>query len=77
MTCLDVAAQHAGDTRVLDVAGGTGDTAFRIAEHAYRGIAPHNNLEVVVCDINGDMLAEGKRRFLDMGEGGVIVLLCF
>ena len=41
--------------RVLDVAGGTGDIAFRIAR-AVRGV------EITVCDINPDMLAEGVRR---------------
>ncbi|HEX3653126.1 MAG TPA: class I SAM-dependent methyltransferase [Rhizomicrobium sp.] len=45
--------------RVLDVAGGTGDIAFRIADAARRrsGAA-----DIVVCDINGEMLAEGIRR---------------
>ena len=45
--------------RVLDVAGGTGDIAFRIAKAARRrgGAA-----EIVVCDINPDMLAEGVKR---------------
>ncbi len=42
--------------RVLDVAGGTGDIALRIAR-AVRGEA-----EITVCDINPDMLAEGIRR---------------
>jgi demethylmenaquinone methyltransferase/2-methoxy-6-polyprenyl-1,4-benzoquinol methylase len=45
--------------RVLDVAGGTGDIAFRIADAArQRG----GEVEIVVCDINGDMLCEGIRR---------------
>ena len=39
--------------RVLDVAGGTGDIALRIARAA-RGAT-----EITVCDINPDMLAEG------------------
>jgi len=44
---------------VLDVAGGTGDIAFRVAGAARRrgGAA-----RIVVCDINSDMLAEGIRR---------------
>jgi demethylmenaquinone methyltransferase/2-methoxy-6-polyprenyl-1,4-benzoquinol methylase len=45
--------------RVLDVAGGTGDIAFRIADAARRR---GGEVEIVVCDINGDMLAEGVRR---------------
>jgi demethylmenaquinone methyltransferase/2-methoxy-6-polyprenyl-1,4-benzoquinol methylase len=47
----------------LDVAGGTGDIAFRIgAALAARGRASDG---IVVCDINADMLKEGIRR----GEG--------
>jgi demethylmenaquinone methyltransferase/2-methoxy-6-polyprenyl-1,4-benzoquinol methylase len=46
--------------RALDVAGGTGDIALRIARAA-RGA------EITVCDINPDMLAEGVRRA--KGEG--------
>jgi demethylmenaquinone methyltransferase/2-methoxy-6-polyprenyl-1,4-benzoquinol methylase len=45
--------------RVLDVAGGTGDIAFRIADAArQRG----GEAEIAVCDINCDMLGEGIRR---------------
>ncbi|MGZ5961763.1 MAG: bifunctional demethylmenaquinone methyltransferase/2-methoxy-6-polyprenyl-1,4-benzoquinol methylase UbiE [Rhizomicrobium sp.] len=44
---------------VLDVAGGTGDIAFRIADLARaRGGEAH----ITVCDINADMVAEGVRR---------------
>ena len=43
----------------LDVAGGTGDIAFRIAEAAR---ARGGEAEIVVCDINADMLGEGVRR---------------
>lgn len=49
--------------RLLDVAGGTGDIAFRAAEKAGTGFS------AVVCDINGEMLAVGRERaeqkFLD------------
>jgi demethylmenaquinone methyltransferase/2-methoxy-6-polyprenyl-1,4-benzoquinol methylase len=41
--------------RVLDVAGGTGDIAFRIAERSESAI-------VTVADINKDMLAVGEKR---------------
>lgn len=45
--------------RVLDVAGGTGDIAFRIAALTRaRGEAAR----ISVCDINPDMVAEGVRR---------------
>jgi demethylmenaquinone methyltransferase/2-methoxy-6-polyprenyl-1,4-benzoquinol methylase len=41
--------------RVLDVAGGTGDIAFRIAERSASAV-------VTVADINRDMLAVGEKR---------------
>ena len=40
---------------VLDVAGGTGDIAFRIAERSESAV-------VTVADINADMLAVGRKR---------------
>jgi demethylmenaquinone methyltransferase/2-methoxy-6-polyprenyl-1,4-benzoquinol methylase len=45
--------------RTIDVAGGTGDIAQRIAAMAR---ARGGEAEVVVCDINADMLGEGVRR---------------
>ncbi|HEY1630910.1 MAG TPA: bifunctional demethylmenaquinone methyltransferase/2-methoxy-6-polyprenyl-1,4-benzoquinol methylase UbiE [Rhizomicrobium sp.] len=45
--------------RVLDVAGGTGDVAFRIAD-AVR--AKGGEAAITVCDINADMLGEGVVR---------------
>lgn len=54
--------------RVLDVAGGTGDIAFRIAEMARsRG----GEAEITVCDINADMLGEGRRRAEAKNEAGI------
>jgi demethylmenaquinone methyltransferase/2-methoxy-6-polyprenyl-1,4-benzoquinol methylase len=44
------------DFRFLDVAGGTGDVAFRITEASKR------HATGVVLDINGSMLAVGKER---------------
>src|SRR6201993_5011608 len=41
---------------LLDVAGGTGDVAFRAAEASGTGF------RATVCDINGDMLAVGRDR---------------
>ncbi|HEX3674754.1 MAG TPA: bifunctional demethylmenaquinone methyltransferase/2-methoxy-6-polyprenyl-1,4-benzoquinol methylase UbiE [Rhizomicrobium sp.] len=53
---------------VLDVAGGTGDIAFRIADTARaRGGAA----AITVCDINADMLGEGVRRAREKGENAV------
>ena len=49
----------------LDVAGGTGDIAFRIADMARtRG----GEADITVCDINADMLGEGVRRAEAKGE---------
>jgi demethylmenaquinone methyltransferase/2-methoxy-6-polyprenyl-1,4-benzoquinol methylase len=47
-----------GDTRfaLLDVAGGTGDIAFRAAKAAGTGF------QATVCDINSDMLQVGRER---------------
>ena len=55
-------AQRAGFS-VLDVAGGTGDIALRVAD-ASRGRA-----RVTVFDINGSMLAVGRRRAEHRGIG--------
>jgi demethylmenaquinone methyltransferase/2-methoxy-6-polyprenyl-1,4-benzoquinol methylase len=41
--------------RVLDLAGGTGDIAFRIADRSA-------GAEITVADINAEMLAAGERR---------------
>ncbi|KAL8925316.1 MAG: hypothetical protein Q9208_003606 [Pyrenodesmia sp. 3 TL-2023] len=48
---------------MLDVAGGTGDIAFRLLDHATFIHGDHES-KVIVSDINPDMLAEGKRRAL-------------
>src|SRR6185437_12365882 len=54
--------------KVLDVAGGTGDIAFRIADMAR---ARGGEAEITVCDINDQMLGEGKRRAQEKGEGAI------
>src|SRR6478736_5305546 len=48
-----------GGMAVLDVAGGTGDIAFRIAARAR---AKDASAAVTVCDINLAMLEQGVRR---------------
>ena len=50
-----------GDWRSLDVAGGTGDIAFRIVD------ASERNAHVTVLDINGSMLTVGRERALKRG----------
>ena len=59
------ARRHAG-FRHLDVAGGTGDIAFRIARKA------HGDAKIVVLDINGDMLEVGRARARERGLDGQI-----
>ncbi|HZQ01093.1 MAG TPA: bifunctional demethylmenaquinone methyltransferase/2-methoxy-6-polyprenyl-1,4-benzoquinol methylase UbiE [Reyranella sp.] len=59
-TLIDVVNPRRGE-RFLDVAGGTGDIAFRIARR--QGA----EADVTVCDINAAMLAIGRDRALDRG----------
>lgn len=47
---------HIDGYNVLDVAGGTGDIAFRIVE------ASHRHAHATILDINGSMLEVGKER---------------
>ena len=56
---------------VLDVAGGTGDIAFRIAA---RAAAKGEAAQVTICDINYDMLSHGVTRPEAKRDG--IVWLC-
>src|SRR6201996_2621474 len=53
---------------VLDVAGGTGDIAFRIADLAR---ARGGEAAITVCDINADMVGEGVRRAQAKGETAI------
>ncbi|HXZ21720.1 MAG TPA: bifunctional demethylmenaquinone methyltransferase/2-methoxy-6-polyprenyl-1,4-benzoquinol methylase UbiE [Pseudolabrys sp.] len=46
---------------VLDLAGGTGDVAFRVVE------AGGSGTRVTVCDVNADMLAVGRERATERG----------
>lgn len=48
---------------ILDIAGGTGDIAFRMLDHAST-INHDAHTRVTVADINADMLSEGKKRSL-------------
>jgi 2-methoxy-6-polyprenyl-1,4-benzoquinol methylase len=48
---------------ILDIAGGTGDIAFRMLDHATQ-INGDVKTTVTIADINPDMLAEGKKRAL-------------
>lgn len=53
---------------VLDVAGGTGDIAFRIADLVR---ARGGEAKITVCDINDDMVREGIRRAEAKGERAI------
>ena len=46
----------------LDVAGGTGDIAFRIGDKV------KNNAKITLCDLNWDMLRVGRDRAIDQGK---------
>jgi demethylmenaquinone methyltransferase / 2-methoxy-6-polyprenyl-1,4-benzoquinol methylase len=51
---------------LLDLAGGTGDVAFRVVDAGGAGT------RVTVCDINADMLAVGRERAAARGLDGVV-----
>jgi demethylmenaquinone methyltransferase / 2-methoxy-6-polyprenyl-1,4-benzoquinol methylase len=59
--------------KCLDVAGGTGDIAFRIVDMARQRIKQTGSGEaaVTVCDINAQMLGEGVRRAAEKGETAI------
>ena len=65
--------------RHIDVAGGTGDVAFRIADRIQRRLPPPNTTggyhpkpsEVVVFDINPAMLEVGKQRAQEYGYNSI------
>ena len=51
---------------LLDLAGGTGDVAFRVVEAGGPGT------RVTVCDINADMLAVGRERAAGRGHDNAV-----
>lgn len=61
------------DTQLLDVAGGTGDIAFRYLDHVrnfsanYHGDAAPYSAHVTVLDINAEMLKVGQQRADKLG----------
>jgi demethylmenaquinone methyltransferase/2-methoxy-6-polyprenyl-1,4-benzoquinol methylase len=65
---------------LLDVAGGTGDIAFRFLERTRpRNPAPGDTpprARVTVCDINQSMVSVGRDRAIDRGLLGGIDWLC-
>ena len=61
VTAVNPPFRHERPFALLDLAGGTGDVAFRVAE------AGGLNTRVTVCDINAEMLAVGRERALERG----------
>jgi demethylmenaquinone methyltransferase/2-methoxy-6-polyprenyl-1,4-benzoquinol methylase len=54
------------DFALLDLAGGTGDVAFRVVEAGGPGV------RVTVCDINAEMLAVGRERAAERSHDDVV-----
>jgi len=50
------------NAQVLDVAGGTGDIAFRLAK-----TYPHLNLNITVCDLTPEMVEVGRDHAINQG----------
>lgn len=59
--------------RVIDVAGGTGDIAFRILDRLKRREGNARPAEILVCDINAAMLKEGCSRAAARARRGLPV----
>ncbi|HWK45342.1 MAG TPA: bifunctional demethylmenaquinone methyltransferase/2-methoxy-6-polyprenyl-1,4-benzoquinol methylase UbiE [Stellaceae bacterium] len=76
---LDWLAPRPGQ-HLLDVAGGTGDIAFRFIERTRpKGVAEGDTpvaARVTICDINQSMLGVGRDRAIDRGLLGGIDWVC-
>jgi 2-methoxy-6-polyprenyl-1,4-benzoquinol methylase len=56
-------------TKLLDVAGGTGDISFRFLEHVGKeALTSEDGASVTVCDINNSMLKVGEERAQKLGH---------
>jgi demethylmenaquinone methyltransferase/2-methoxy-6-polyprenyl-1,4-benzoquinol methylase len=55
--------------RLLDVAGGTGDIAFRVVD------AGGFDTTATVCDVNGEMLEVGRGRAIDRARDDVVTFV--
>ncbi|KAL8393969.1 hypothetical protein RB595_003658 [Gaeumannomyces hyphopodioides] len=62
--------------RILDVAGGTGDIAFRMLHHAHV-VNSNPNVRVTISDINPSMLAVGRSRAEAQLPPGQLAALSF
>lgn len=52
---------------MVDVAGGTGDIAFRVWEKISQSNKSMNNCKITVCDLTPGMVIHGRDRALDRG----------
>lgn len=59
------------NAHVLDVAGGTGDIAFRLAK-----TYPHLSPQITVCDLTPDMVEVGRDRAINQGLAREIEWVC-
>lgn len=60
---LDPGSTSGNGWNILDIAGGTGDIAFRILDHATL-VNGDQSTKVTIADINPEMLAAGRKRAL-------------
>ena len=66
---LNPGSRHTQDGwNILDIAGGTGDIAFRMLDHA-TNVNGDFQTKVTISDINPDMLEEGRKRSLKTPYG--------
>ena len=63
------AAPQAGEV-IIDLAGGTGDIAFRMHKKTT------GRADITICDINAEMLMVGRNRAFDKGFGADIGFTC-
>ena len=71
---VDWLSPRPGQT-IIDVAGGTGDIAFRLLDRMH-GQADACATPVTICDINPDMLGVGRNRALDQGRLEGLAWVC-
>ena len=74
-TMIDWLAPRPG-MALLDVAGGTGDIAFRFLERIGLPDSDPERTAAIVCDVNQSMLSVGRDRALDRGHLGGLRWVC-
>ena len=72
---VDWLAPRAGQA-IVDVAGGTGDIAFRMLDRMGEQAHGEQAGPVTICDINAEMLNAGRNRALDQGRVSGIHWTC-